>query len=186
MMSDEKLDCLLHELKEENAQILPPPFISTRLQIEAVRVAVRRKRRRYLMFLIPSFSLALLVAMLLRWPNEIGSGLQTGRVNQESTSHKHPSDPVDQGQQQLLSSLKYIDLPSSAALPEPIETTVIQVVLKKEKLRQFGFSVSAVHSSELTKADFVLGEDGLARSIRLVGSVDGVSVPRMSAMGERF
>jgi hypothetical protein len=24
MMSDEKLDCLLHELKKENAQILPP------------------------------------------------------------------------------------------------------------------------------------------------------------------
>jgi hypothetical protein len=185
-MSDENLDFLLRELKKENAQILPPPFISTRLQVEAERVAGRRKRRRYLMFLIPTFSLALLVAMLVRWPNEIGSRLRIKRVNQESTSHKHPSDPVDQGQQPLMSSVKYIDLASSAALPEPIETTVIQVVLKKEKLRQFGFSVSEAHSSELTKADFVLGEDGLARSIRLVGSVDGISVPRMSAMGARF
>ena len=182
-MSDEKLDCLLRELKEKNAQILPPPFISTRLKAEASRAATRRKRRRYLTFLIPTFSVALLFVMLLQWRNEIGSRLSIASSDSPSSSHKQPVNLTDKVQQPLLSSTNYIAIPSSAALPAPIETTVVRVLLKKETLRQFGFSVSEGNSSELTKADFILGEDGLARSIRLVGSIDGISVIRTSAMG---
>jgi hypothetical protein len=184
-MSDEKLDYLLRELKEKNAQILPPPFISTRLKSEASRVATRRNRRRYLTFLIPTFSVALLLVMLLQWRNEVGSRLSIASTASPTSSHKQPVNSTDKVQQPLLSSTNYIAIPSSAALPAPIETTVVRVVLKKEKLRQLGFSVSEGNSSELTKADFVLGEDGLARSIRFVGSIDGISVLKTAAMGSR-
>lgn len=183
MISNEKLDRLLRELKEEHAQIAPPPFISTRLRVEAVKVAIRRRRRFWMKFLIPTFSLALLAVVLFRWPTGMDFRLQSERAKEESASHAKPSEPVAQRQQPLLLRASYIRLPLSATLPEPTETTVVRVVLRKEKLRQFGFVVSEEHSSELTRVDFVLGEDGLARSVRLVGSIDGVSIQRISSVG---
>jgi hypothetical protein len=185
MTSNEKLDRLLDELKEENAQLLPPAFIATRLRVEATRVANRRRRRLAMSLLIPTFALALLAAVVLRWPTEIGYRPQTRNISQTSTNHTRPSDGVEQGQQPFLSSASYIDLPSSVALPEPIDTTVVQVVLRKEELRQFGFAVSDVHSSELTRADFILGEDGIARSVRLVGPVEGISIQSASTTGSQ-
>jgi hypothetical protein len=159
-MAHEELDSLLRELKEEHARMLPPPFISTRLQVEAAEWALRRKRRSWMMFLFPAFSLTLLALAFLRWQ----------------------SDPNRPRTVDLLSA-SYIQLPSSATLPEPNETTVVRVVLRKERLRQFGFVVAEGHSSDLTRVDFVLGEDGLARSVRFAGPMDGISLQRSSRTG---
>jgi hypothetical protein len=184
-MSDEKLDYLLRKLREENAQILPPPFISTRLKAEAAKEAIRRKRRRYLAFLIPAFSVVLILAILLQSRTEPGTRLPITSSGPSSSIRKQSSHSVDKSQHPLLPTSDYFAIPWSATLPPPAETTVVRVVLKKGKLRQFGLFVSEQHSSELTEAEFVLGEDGLARSIRLVGSIDGVSVERVSVTGAR-
>jgi hypothetical protein len=69
------------------------------------------------------------------------------------------------------SSSGFIDLPSSAMLPAPAETTLVRLAIRKGDLRQFGLDVPEPFISERAQAEFTLGEDGLARSVRLVEPV---------------
>jgi len=69
------------------------------------------------------------------------------------------------------SSAVFIDLPSSAMLPAPAETTLVRLAIRKGDLRQFGLDVPEPFASERAQAEFTLGEDGLARSVRLVEPV---------------
>jgi hypothetical protein len=59
-------------------------------------------------------------------------------------------------------------VPGSETLPTPVETSILRVQLQKGDLRQYGFDVPAPMDSEFVRADFVVGDDGLARAVRLV------------------
>jgi hypothetical protein len=63
---------------------------------------------------------------------------------------------------------EFIDLPGSETLPEPLQTSILRVRVLKGELRQFGFDVPPPAAAELIRADFVVGDDGLARAVRLV------------------
>jgi len=62
----------------------------------------------------------------------------------------------------------FITLPSSEGLPAPSMATLVRTQIRREELRQYGFDVSPTVASEIVLAEFVVGQDGLSRSVRLV------------------
>ena len=62
----------------------------------------------------------------------------------------------------------FVALPGSAGLPRPIETSVLQFRLRKGELRRYGFDIPPSSDAEFVRADFVIGDDGLARAVRFV------------------
>lgn len=63
---------------------------------------------------------------------------------------------------------EFVALPGSAGLPPPIETSVLQLRLRKGELRRYGFDIPPSSAAEFVRADFVIGDDGLARAVRFV------------------
>ena len=62
----------------------------------------------------------------------------------------------------------FLLLPSSALLPPSSNTTYVSVRIYKEDLREFGIDIPEVDTKEIVLAEFALGDDGLARAVRLV------------------
>ena len=66
------------------------------------------------------------------------------------------------------SSLEFYALPDADSLP-PLETaTVVRVQLPLSSLRLIGFPINEDRAGEAVQADVLLGQDGLARGVRLV------------------
>jgi hypothetical protein len=63
---------------------------------------------------------------------------------------------------------EFVALPGSQALPPPMETTVLRMQLRKGELREYGFEIEPPLASEFVQADFIVGDDGLARAVRFV------------------
>jgi hypothetical protein len=62
----------------------------------------------------------------------------------------------------------FIALPGSETLPVPVAPHILRVRISKGELRQFGFEAPPPMMAEFVRADFMLGEDGLARAVRLI------------------
>ena len=76
-------------------------------------------------------------------------------------SHK----PFRRPSQQQLS---FYALPDSDALPPLENATVVRVQLPLSSLRLIGFPINEDRAAERIQADVLLGQDGLARGVRLV------------------
>jgi hypothetical protein len=63
---------------------------------------------------------------------------------------------------------EFIALPSSVTLPDAVETTLVRVRIRTLDLRQLGVGVPELFASGTAMAEFALGEDGLARAVRLI------------------
>jgi hypothetical protein len=63
---------------------------------------------------------------------------------------------------------EFMAVPGSETLPAPLETSILRVRVPKGELRQYGFDVPPPDAGEMVGADFVVGDDGLARAVRLV------------------
>jgi hypothetical protein len=59
-------------------------------------------------------------------------------------------------------------LPSSEGLPASSAASLVRLRIQKASLRQYGLDVPATATSETILAEFVVGEDGLPRAIRLI------------------
>ncbi|HEV2687835.1 MAG TPA: hypothetical protein VGV35_04750 [Bryobacteraceae bacterium] len=64
--------------------------------------------------------------------------------------------------------LSFYALPDSDALPPLENATVVRVQLPMSSLRLIGFPISEDRAGERIQADVLLGQDGLARGVRLV------------------
>jgi hypothetical protein len=53
----------------------------------------------------------------------------------------------------------------------PGDASIVRIALHKADLQQFGFQVPPASFADLIHADFLLGEDGLPRAIRLVNAI---------------
>lgn len=62
----------------------------------------------------------------------------------------------------------FLPLPSSEFVAPPQTTSILTIQVRKGDLRQYGLDVPAPLAAELVRVDFVVGEDGLARAMRLV------------------
>jgi len=135
---DEVLEQALRDMREQQRQGCLPDGVETRLR-SAVRTSRNASR---LKWAIPAaVAAALFLVLFLR---------------------KHPDTrPVE--------ITSYIELPASAGLPAPSASTIMRLQISREELRQYGLDVrSAENPSELLLADFVVGDDGLARAVHFV------------------
>jgi hypothetical protein len=144
MRRSDELQEALRVLGEEHRIIGAPPRLESRLRA-AVRSRSSAAAGPWIRWRIPAVGAAAVLALLL-----IRSQHRAGTVE--------PFKP----------SADFVVLPASFALPPPSATTIVRLELRKSDLRQYGFDVPPPVESELVSADFVVGEDGLARAVRLI------------------
>jgi hypothetical protein len=77
-------------------------------------------------------------------------------------AHSTPS------RQQPLIETGFLVIPGREGLPTPSEASIVRVQLTKGDLQWYGFQVPPSSAAEMVRADFLVGQDGLARAIRLV------------------
>jgi hypothetical protein len=61
-----------------------------------------------------------------------------------------------------------VPLPVSEGLPEAGELSVVRMRLRGSDLQQYGLQAPADAAAKSLVAEFVVGEDGLPRAIRIV------------------
>lgn len=63
---------------------------------------------------------------------------------------------------------EFVTLPSSEGLPASTAATVVRMRIKRADLREFGIDVPPTAAQETVSAEFVIGDDGLSRAVRLI------------------
>jgi hypothetical protein len=63
---------------------------------------------------------------------------------------------------------EFVPLPVSEGLPPAAELSVVRIKLRGSDLRQYGLEAPADSIAQTMLAEFVVGEDGLPRAIRIV------------------
>ena len=107
-----------------------------------LRSAVRPSR--WLSYWSPAVAAAALIAIL---------------VSQGMHSPEQPIPAINEN---------FVALPMSDSLPPVTATSVLSVQLPKGELRQYGLDVPPPLADDLVRVELVIGEDGLARAIRLI------------------
>src|SRR3954470_2570687 len=143
----DELDDVLAELRQKHRQIATPPHLETRL-----RAATRPVGRRSAMWRWGWAAVAAVAITVGVWQA------------QQAKAPEHLRTVADVGDR--LSD--FVALPGSETLPPSMETSILRVQLSKGDLRQYGFDIPSPVAAELIRADFVVGDDGLARAIRFV------------------
>jgi hypothetical protein len=144
MKRSDELNQTLAELRRQHQQIEAPPFLETRL-----RAAARSARPAMVARHWARAMAAALVVSIVLW-----------KTNQPS--------PEARGMQPAETVTEFMAVPGSETLPAPLETSILRVRVPKGELRQYGFDVPPPDAGEMVGADFVVGDDGLARAVRLV------------------
>jgi hypothetical protein len=109
-------------------------------------------------------------------PQSIPSTRVTGRQSVQSKSASAHSVGRDRGslrdsspKQVTWSSLdEFVPLPASEGLPTAAELSVVRIKLRGSDLQQYGLETPADAVARTLLAEFVVGEDGLPRAIRIV------------------
>lgn len=187
MKSKDQLEHALLDLRLEHRQVNAPASIGVRLRVAARAQSDRQRSRRINWLFATAACVVLTLAVALFRPpswharpaEQAGreASLDNPKVsttmptvdakNAKPASHfpyrvlRHPvlRGPVD---------AKFIALPSSVTLPDPVATTLVRVRIRTLDLRQLGVDVPELFSSGTTMAEFALGEDGLARAVRFI------------------
>ena len=63
---------------------------------------------------------------------------------------------------------EFVALPASEGLPPAAELSVVRMQLRGSELQQYGLQAPADGAAQTMLAEFVVGEDGLPRAIRIV------------------
>jgi hypothetical protein len=99
----------------------------------------------------------------------------TGRQSVQSKSALARSVGLDHAglrdspKQATWSSLdEFVPLPVSEGLPPAAELSVVRIRLRGSDLQQYGLETPADAVAQTMLAEFVVGEDGLPRAIRIV------------------
>jgi hypothetical protein len=109
-------------------------------------------------------------------PQSIASTRVTGRQSVQSKSAPARSARRDHlgfrdssPKQATWSSLdEFVPLPVSEGLPPAAELSVVRIRLRGSDLQQYGLETPADAVAQTLLAEFVVGEDGLPRAIRIV------------------
>jgi len=126
-----------------------PRYIEERLKLEFRK----QNRRRNLLTWVPVFSVAAAIALLLWIRSEAP----------RPTAAAHVVAPVAEEE-----SDGFYPLPEAEALPAVENAMVVRVELPVSSLQLMGVPVSEESADSNVEADLLLGQDGLARAVRLV------------------
>lgn len=180
----EELDKAFAKLRQEYQQVEAPLFLETRL-----RAAAREPQHRPLsLSLLFRWGLAALVCVVLGivlWhiqrpghevvldgkteqPAVVVPPPSTASVSEAPAPGKVVSQTAKARRQPVERVTEFYPLPESEVLPEPSEESVLRTSLSGSELRRFGFDIPPSMAAESVRADFLVGEDGLARAVRFV------------------
>lgn len=84
------------------------------------------------------------------------------RVGRDRTRPASPKRPARHSLEE------FVPLPVSEGLPPATELSVVRVTLRGSDLEQYGLEAPADAAARTMLAEFVVGEDGLPRAIRIV------------------
>ena len=103
-------------------------------------------------------------------PPARSAGLQTGQPNSALIARrKEPASFRKSPKRAASNSLdEFVPLPVSEGLPPAAELSVVRIKLRGSDLRQYGLEAPADAVAQTMLAEFVVGEDGLPRAIRIV------------------
>lgn len=144
----EKLRALASEGPRE-----APPEVEERLKKEFRRV----NRRRNLVTWVPAFSVAAALA--------IGFFLWTHREQPKPSAAVFSQAAASVAEEE--SDASFYPLPEAEALPAVENAMVIRVQLPVSSLQLMGVPVTSERAGASVDADLLLGQDGLARAVRL-------------------
>jgi hypothetical protein len=88
-----------------------------------------------------------------------------------SAETAHPAAVVSKHAKRVrdnFSSEDFLPLPSSEGLPAPSEASLVRMQIHSDALRQYGLEVPPTSAPRTILAEFIVGEDGLPRSIRIL------------------
>lgn len=89
---------------------------------------------------------------------------RAGRTGMERASHPDSS----QKQRGWNSLDEFVPLPVSEGLAPAADLSVVRIKLRGSDLQQYGLEAPADAAAQTMQAEFVIGEDGLPRAIRIV------------------
>lgn len=187
MKSKEQLEHALLDLRLEHRQVNAPASIGVRLRAAARAQSDRQRSLRSIWLFATAACVVLTLAVALYRPvswharptEQVGrkAPLDYPEVSEtmpavDARNAKPASDlssrvlrhPVLRGPV----AAKFITLPASVTLPDPVATTLVRVRICTLDLRQLGVDVPELFASGTVMAEFALGEDGLARAVRLI------------------
>jgi hypothetical protein len=152
----ELLNCL-RSLASDSPQEAPR-YVENRLLTEFRRRS--QARRRNIQWTIGgTAAIAAAVAVIL-WMQPSAS--RNSPLLAQADSVETVSQAIDPNQEE------FYPLPDSEALPPVEYATVVRVQMQMSSLRLIGFPINEDRAAEGIEADVLLGEDGLARGVRLV------------------
>jgi len=189
------LDQVLAELRLEHRAIQAPPSLESHLTLQAKLSTTPPQRDTRIRVWAWGWMVAAIVviaAAAFLWRRTLSPQHQTHLTNPRSTQSTPPlvsnaaprhteqsRPPVHlvaaahtptsrHRSQDNREAATFLTLPISEGLPVPFETSLIRMQIQKTELRQYGLDVPATTGSETILAEFVVGEDGLPRAIRLI------------------
>jgi hypothetical protein len=72
-------------------------------------------------------------------------------------------------------SFEFITLPGAAGLPDLESGSVVRISVPVGALPEYGLDIAQVGSKTTVDADVLVGQDGLARAIRLVSAEESAT-----------
>jgi hypothetical protein len=171
-MNDNDLKVLegLRELAAEGPREAPA-FVEERLLGELQKRLRVRLRNRWLGVGVAAVAAGLAVMVWVRL-EPTGPAPTMARLSAPIAASPVQKMPVPESPEAAPQSgevaINFYRLPDADDLP-PIESaTIVRVQLPMASLRLIGLPVSEDRAAELVQADMLLGQDGLARGVRLV------------------
>ncbi|MBS1799617.1 MAG: hypothetical protein JSS95_07295 [Acidobacteria bacterium] len=180
------LDHLLEDLRREHRSIQPPAALVETLIAHHSSDAsgnTRRTAGSRLWFLTLATSTVIAIAVLLLRPHSAAapSVLQTQTAPLQSRPAQIPPALNTRAQptprplvkrpttRRIMSSHdSFVQLPTSTGLPEPTQAVLIRTRIDTSSLRSYGLTPPPPGAPQTILAEFLIGDDGLPRAIRLV------------------
>jgi hypothetical protein len=90
------------------------------------------------------------------------------RAASTTIRHSHGAAPNQDAASLEESLSKFIALPASEGLPPALALNVVRMRIEQSSLQQYGLEVPAESAARTLLAEFVVGDDGLPRAIRII------------------
>ncbi len=195
MTSPHDLDTLLPELRRQHRSTESPATLEPLLRAAAQRKPappIPTWRRPALLWAYTAATLLLALAGISAWsthhtrtraplqavhqpvspspstPSHANAAAPLHLASMSSPRHTHrPKRPANTESQPPLES-QFVALPASEGLPPATAVSLVRMRIQQSALQQYGLEVLADSSNETLLAEFMVGEDGLPRAVRIL------------------
>lgn len=190
---DDVLDPVMETLRREHKAVTAPGYLSSLLMAETRRAAPPRRsgqdRRRFGMAWAWGASLLVLAGVVwglaarerhrteISLPKAVRSGPHSAvpdstvppslAATTEATKPERTVRPIPNEEPER-SLDDFLPLPASEGLPPTSAVSLVRMRIATGALQQYGLDVPEGAASETLLAEFVVGEDGLPRAIRII------------------